>query len=349
VTVVDTSITTIPADTDAAEIGDLYRIGKVALVDSVKRFVEAGQKLIAKKDLLPHGQWLPWLRDNAEVLGFDTPRTAQRLISLAANATSTSHLDEAEVIAISRQLWGNTNPGDDGTTIDLDDLPRDDDGRLTPEAKKALAPIIKEVRAEKVEEKKTIRDAREAALGGRQLALPDEKFGVIYGDPEWHFEVYGPAGMLLHAANHYSTSPTEVIASRPVAEIAADDCVLFLWATVPMLQQAQEVMKAWGFEYKTNFVWVKDRTGTGYWNINRHEILLVGTRGNIPCPAPGTQWPSVIEAPRGKHSEKPKVFYELIEAYFPTLPKIELNARALRANWTSWGFEAPDDDLEAAE
>jgi len=72
-----------------------------------------------------------------------------------------------------------------------------------------------------------------------------------------------------------------------------------------------------------------------------HELLLVGTKGAIPAPAMGTQFPSVIDAPIGKHSEKPVQFYELIEAYFPTLPKIELNARRARDGWELWGNEAP--------
>ena len=81
-----------------------------------------------------------------------------------------------------------------------------------------------------------------------------------------------------------------MIAARDVPSIAADDCVLFLWATSPMLPQALEVMKAWGFAYVSGAVWVKDRIGTGYWFRNRHELLLVGTRGNVPAPAMGTQW-----------------------------------------------------------
>ena len=76
--------------------------------------------------------------------------------------------------------------------------------------------------------------------------------------------------------------------------IAAADCVLFLWATAPMLQEALEVVEAWGFSYKTCAVWSKDRIGTGYWFRNKHEIWLVGTRGHVPAPAMGTRWPSLI-------------------------------------------------------
>jgi N6-adenosine-specific RNA methylase IME4 len=187
------------------------------------------------------------------------------------------------------------------------------------------------------------RAEREIELAAKQTALPDKKYGVIYADPEWRFEVYSrETGMNLTADNHYPTSPTEEICGRRVGDIAADDCVLFLWATVPMLTHAHEVMAAWGFQYKSNFVWVKDRIGTGYWNRNTHEHLLVGTRGNVPAPAPGTQWPSAIEAAVGRHSEKPEKFYELIEGYFPNLPKIELNARRSRPGWDAWGYEAQE-------
>jgi N6-adenosine-specific RNA methylase IME4 len=187
------------------------------------------------------------------------------------------------------------------------------------------------------------RAERERQLAEKQTALPEKRYGVIYADPEWRFEVYSrETGMDRAADNHYPTSPTEEIYGRRVGDIAADDCVLFLWATVPMLTHALAVMAAWGFQYKSNFVWVKDRIGTGYWNRNTHEHLLVGTRGNVPGPAPGTQWPSAVEAPVGRHSEKPEKFYELIEGYFPNLPKIELNARRSRPGWDAWGNEAQE-------
>lgn len=139
------------------------------------------------------------------------------------------------------------------------------------------------------------------------------------------------------ADNHYATSELDVIKALDVPSIAAKDCVLWLWATVPMLPQALEVMAAWGFNYQSQFAWNKDRAGIGYWNRNQHELLLVGTRGDVPAPAPGTQWSSAIYAPRGKHSEKPEICYELIEAYFPNLPKIELYARKRRPEWSAWG------------
>lgn len=197
-------------------------------------------------------------------------------------------------------------------------------------------------------EKKSRRRAREIELGAKQMALPEARFGVIYADPEWKFEAYSDeTGMDRSADNHYPTSALDAIKSRDVGSLAADDCVLFLWATVPMLPQALEVMGAWGFAYKSNFDWRKDQIGTGYWNRNRHEHLLIGTRGKIPAPAMGEQFDSSIEAPVGEHSAKPEVFYEIIEAYFPTLPKIELNARVARPGWVRWGYEAPEQDPKA--
>jgi N6-adenosine-specific RNA methylase IME4 len=155
------------------------------------------------------------------------------------------------------------------------------------------------------------------------------------------------------AANIYPVSSLDAIKSRSVPDIAADDCVLFMWTTVPHLEQAFEVINAWGFSYRSSAVWHKQyngaRQGMGYWFRINHEILLVATKGKVPAPAPGTQFGSVIVAPVGAHSEKPDVVYEMIEALYGPLPKIELNARARRAGWDAWGFEAPTDIHDASE
>ena len=119
----------------------------------------------------------------------------------------------------------------------------------------------------------------------------------------------------------------EVIKDRDVQSIAAKDCILFLWATAPMLPHALAVMEAWGFDYVSHYIWNKDRTGTGYWSRNKHELLLIGVRGNVPLSTPGKQWDSVIDASVGKHSEKPECFLSMIEEYFPNIPKMELNRR----------------------
>ena len=209
-------------------------------------------------------------------------------------------------------------------------------------AKKQAVSSVEATAAERAAEKKERRQEREAELGAKQAALPSEKYGVIVADPEWRFEPWSrETGMDRAADNHYPTSVIEVIADRNVEDIAADDAVLFLWATVPMLPHALTVMAAWGFDYRSHVVWNKDRLGTGYWFRNKHELLLVGVRGDIPAPAPGTQAASVIEAAVGAHSAKPNEFLELVESYYPSLRKIELNRRgARREGWDAWGFEA---------
>jgi N6-adenosine-specific RNA methylase IME4 len=202
--------------------------------------------------------------------------------------------------------------------------------------------VIKAARAERHEQRVEQRAERERKLGARIEALPDKQYGVILADPEWKFETWTPAGLDNSSPdNHYTTSGLDVIKARDVPKIAHKDCVLFLWATVPMTPHALEVMAAWGFRYVSHFAWVKDRTGTGYWSFNKHELLLIGVKGKPPAPAEGSQWPSVIEAPVGEHSAKPERSLEMIEAYYPSLPKIELNRRGpARPGWDAWGNEA---------
>jgi N6-adenosine-specific RNA methylase IME4 len=210
------------------------------------------------------------------------------------------------------------------------------------------APVLPEepTKAEK-------RAAREKALAEKIVALPDKKYGVILADPEWRFEPWSrETGLDRAADNHYATSPTEVIAARDVPSIAAPDCVLFLWATAPMLLDALDVMARWGFKYQTQLVWDKEVIGTGFWFRNQHEILLVGTKGNPIAPTPGTQVSSILREKRGEHSAKPEAIAEMIERIWPSVPKIELNRRGpARPGWDAWGDEAlpPEDSTAPAD
>jgi N6-adenosine-specific RNA methylase IME4 len=197
-------------------------------------------------------------------------------------------------------------------------------------------------RAERQAEKKAARQARETTLAATQRALPKKRFGVIYADPEWRFEVYSEdSGRDRAADNHYPTSSLEAIMARDVASIAADDCVLFMWVTCPMLAAGFKVLEAWGFTYKSRLIWGKDRIGNGYWLRDNAEELLIATRGHVPAPAMGDQVAALQHAPVGVHSAKPDLFAEIIESYFPNLPKIELNRRGPpRPGWEAWGNEA---------
>lgn len=189
------------------------------------------------------------------------------------------------------------------------------------------------------------RAEKEQTLAGKIAALPDQKFGVILTDPPWTFEVRSDKGLDRSASNHYPTMTIDDIINLDVPSIAADNCILFMWATSPLLPDALSVMSAWGFEYKSHCVWVKDKIGTGYWFRSQHEILLIGTKGRIPAPVPGTQWSSIVHAPVGVHSEKPATFHEMVEHYFPTLPKLEMHCRGKgRPNWATWGLEAENEE-----
>lgn len=168
-----------------------------------------------------------------------------------------------------------------------------------------------------------------------------QQYNIILADPPWRFEPRSrKTGMDRAADNHYPTMTIDDIEALDVAQASHEDCALFLWATAPMIHHALGVMTAWGFEYKSQMIWIKDRVGTGYWFRNLHEILLVGTRGKFPAPEPGQQTTSVLHFPVDAHSRKPSWPQEWIEDVWPDLPKLEMFAREARDGWDSWGNEA---------
>jgi N6-adenosine-specific RNA methylase IME4 len=169
--------------------------------------------------------------------------------------------------------------------------------------------------------------------------IPAGKFNLIYADPPWQDDFR--RGGTRDVANHYATMTLEQIAGlrAMIDKIRTKDCVLFLWARSPMLPEALQILSAWGFEYKTSAIWVKSGTGMGYYFRQDHEILLIGTRGRPGVPEPRDRQSSVIQADKSRHSEKPQVFYEIIERMYPASTRVELFARDVRAGWTAWGAE----------
>jgi N6-adenosine-specific RNA methylase IME4 len=182
--------------------------------------------------------------------------------------------------------------------------------------------------------------ARRVRRAQRDLAfatppLPNGTFNLIYADPPWQL---GNPTSAYAPENHYPTMALEEIKDLEVP--AVDDAVLFLWAVASKLPEALQAMEAWSFEYKTCLTWVKDWIGLGTWVRHRHELLLLGRRGNYPPPEPEDRPDSVFEAPRGRHSAKPACVYELIERAYPHASKLELFARGVpRAGWSAWGNE----------
>jgi N6-adenosine-specific RNA methylase IME4 len=177
-------------------------------------------------------------------------------------------------------------------------------------------------------------------------ALGKKLYGVILADPPWRYDSPPMGDVARLNEQHYPTMALDEIKALPVP--AAENCVLFLWATMPRLDYAMAVIPAWGFAYKSAVVWVKDKAGTGYWLRGQAELLLICRRGDVPAPAPGDQLPAVIEAPRGRHSEKPDIFAEEIERLFPDVPKLEMFARTVRFGWDAWGNEVSAVELESS-
>lgn len=205
--------------------------------------------------------------------------------------------------------------------------------------KSILLNAAKKVRAEREVTRRTerIEKIAEIAKGNAPLAVA-AKFPVIYADPPWRYE--HAISNSREIENHYPTMSLDEICAMPVRDIVTDDAILYMWATAPKLAECMQVLTAWGFDYRTNFVWVKDKIGMGYHARSQHEILLVAKRGNIPPPAVADRVSSVVMAERGEHSAKPAVFYELIESFYPTLPKIELFCRSPREGWAVWGNQS---------
>ncbi|WP_085908303.1 MT-A70 family methyltransferase [Kiloniella majae] len=172
------------------------------------------------------------------------------------------------------------------------------------------------------------------------MTFPTKKYSVIYADPAWSFKAYSNKGLKKSPQSHYDCMSLNDLKALPVSDIAEKDCVLFMWATFPMIHQALELIGAYGFTYKTGGVWHKKTKhgktafGTGYIFRSAAELLLVATKGKPKALNRSTR--NVIEAQVREHSRKPDCTYELIENLY-TGPFIELFARQRRAGWDAWG------------
>jgi N6-adenosine-specific RNA methylase IME4 len=175
------------------------------------------------------------------------------------------------------------------------------------------------------------------------------KYRAILADPPWKFATYSTKGMGRSAEAHYDCMTLSDIAELPVREWAAEDSVLFLWTTDPLLQQALSIVSAWGFTYKTiGFVWAKSRKdhtsvsdqdhpiGTGYWARGNPELCLLATRGKPKRLSKSVR--KLIVAPRREHSRKPDEIYSRIEALCEG-PYLEMFSRFPRNGWDCVGIE----------
>jgi N6-adenosine-specific RNA methylase IME4 len=159
---------------------------------------------------------------------------------------------------------------------------------------------------------------------------------VIYADPPWKYgdgltENYGGTQY------HYPSMSIDDLCAMPVKEMVENDAVLFLWVTSPLLEECFPIIRAWGFKYKTSFVWDKIKHNMGHYNSVRHELLLVCTRGSC-TPDEKTLIDSVQSIERtNKHSEKPEEFRRIIETLYKHGSKLELFARQNHEGWSVYG------------
>ena len=188
--------------------------------------------------------------------------------------------------------------------------------------------------------------------------LTPMKYGAILADPPWAYAMRSDKGYEKSPEAHYDTMPLEQIKALPVADLAGPDCLLFMWSTWPHLDQALQVMQAWGFTYVTGGAWIK-RTknwklsfGTGYIQRSASEPYLVGKlnspqvkskseRNVIDAPLDPLRIPDKIEAIRPEeHSRKPVQMRQMIDRLLPRAYKVELFAREPWAGNDVWGNEA---------
>jgi len=172
--------------------------------------------------------------------------------------------------------------------------------------------------------------------------LPNGKYRVFYADPPWSYGnsgVIGPTDNYGHVHRHYpSMSIDELCALGPdIRGMAEDNAVLFMWVTSPLLEECFAVIRAWGFQYKTSFIWDKVKHNFGHYNSVRHELLLICTRGSCTPDNP-TLYDSVQSIERSdKHSEKPDEFRQIVDSLYQHGQRIELFARSSAEGWETWG------------
>jgi N6-adenosine-specific RNA methylase IME4 len=188
-------------------------------------------------------------------------------------------------------------------------------------------------------EKWTVRDLRDQVSRYKKqqqeeirLANEPEKYSVIYADPPWK---YDNSGFEMSAEKQYDVMETGDICRMRIP--SAENSICFMWVTNPLLEDGLRVMSEWGFEYKTNMVWVKDNHTAGFYVFGQHELLLIGIKGSGNLPE--EKFKSIITGDNRVHSKKPDCVYEMIEAMFPVGKKLEMFARNKREGWNSYGNE----------
>lgn len=193
--------------------------------------------------------------------------------------------------------------------------------------------------------------AEPEAAANLRAFVGEQRFGTVLADPPWRFtNRTGKVAPEHRRLSRYGTMTVEEICALPVAEMLAPVAHCYLWVPNALLPEGITVLRAWGFEYKSNIVWHKvrkdggsDGRGVGFYFRNVTELVLFGVRGkNARTLAPGRRQVNLVAARKREHSRKPDEIFPIVEACSPG-PRLELFARGTRPGWTVWGNQADDD------
>ncbi len=173
------------------------------------------------------------------------------------------------------------------------------------------------------------------------------RFGTILVDPPWQFNNRtGKVAPEHRRLSRYATLSLKEVLELPVQDLTSDQCHLYLWVPNALLAEGLQVMKQWGFTYKTNIVWFKirrdggpDGRGVGFYFRNVTELVLFGVKGGVRTLKPGRTQTNIIATRKREHSRKPEELYDIIERCSPG-PYLELFARQRHEGWIAWGDEA---------
>jgi N6-adenosine-specific RNA methylase IME4 len=336
------------------------------LRESVQHALAAGRLLIEAKDKVAHGQWLPWLKENCRC----STRTAQAYMRVArqwpeleAKAQGLAHLTFEDALGLlaqpAREDSTEEGAGDQQegaepgrpARVDYFDESKavyawlEKRRQRWPEDMRHAFAVMLCTHAHHMQNGDDVDRQFEDGTVDLPRLPPDgctvddlqalidrgERFGTIYADPPWK---YGNGATRGAAARHYPAMDFEETRALPVPQLAAVQSHLHLWVTKDFLRHGLELLDAWGFEYKGQFVWVKPAIGTGnYWRV-AHELMLLGVRGSLTFQGGGER--SWQEYDRGEHSAKPEDVRQRIERVSPG-PRLELFGRRAAPGWVVWG------------
>jgi N6-adenosine-specific RNA methylase IME4 len=244
----------------------------------------------------------------------------------ASEEVAEAPINTAETIAKQHGVSERTirSDGKKAEAIEKLALTNPEAAKAVTDGKKRFNEVRREIKLEEVKE---------------AVKLPDAKYRVIYSDPPWKYgdqltEDYGAIKF------HYPAMTISELCELPIKEMIEDDAVLFLWVTSPLLFECEPIIRAWGFKYKTSFVWDKIKHNMGHYNSVRHEFLLICTRGSC-TPDAKQLFDSVQSIERTKHSAKPEEFRDIINTLYPHGKKLEMFARKeAPEGWDNWGNQS---------